>query len=175
MLAEQSLLDFLPFVSAQPQHVARSGMTSRFIVLNLTIITTILPQFNRAWPSQVKFRQCVAISKGNFYLLYRLLPYSIVHQSLSTLCFVFQSLGADEVVDYTQESVDQLFKHDPFDVVMDQIGGKQLSLCSLIVYEFLSNVIKPSIQLYPQGAQSVALLLLLPVNTVHPNQIGFVR
>lgn len=34
-----------------------------------------------------------------------------------------KSLGADEVVDYTQESVDQLFKNDPFDVVMDQIGG----------------------------------------------------
>ncbi len=34
-----------------------------------------------------------------------------------------QELGADEVVDYTQQSVDQLYKDNPFDAVLYQIGG----------------------------------------------------
>lgn len=34
-----------------------------------------------------------------------------------------QGLGADEVVDYTKQTVDQAFKDNPFDAVIDQIGG----------------------------------------------------
>lgn len=35
-----------------------------------------------------------------------------------------QDLGADEVIDYTQQTVDKVFKNNPFDAVIDQIGGK---------------------------------------------------
>ena len=41
---------------------------------------------------------------------------------IKQVCAV-QDLGADEVVDYTKQSVDQLFKNNPFDAVIDQIGG----------------------------------------------------
>lgn len=34
-----------------------------------------------------------------------------------------QELGADEVVDYTKQTVDQVYKNNPFDAVIDQIGG----------------------------------------------------
>lgn len=34
-----------------------------------------------------------------------------------------QELGADEVVDYTKQTVDQVYKTNPFDAVIDQIGG----------------------------------------------------
>jgi len=37
---------------------------------------------------------------------------------------VLQELGADEVIDYRQQSVDQVFKDNPFDAVVDQIGGE---------------------------------------------------
>ena len=37
-----------------------------------------------------------------------------------------QELGADEVVDYTRQSVDQVYKDNPFDAVIDQIGGDHL-------------------------------------------------
>ena len=37
-----------------------------------------------------------------------------------------QDLGADEVVDYKKQSVDQLFRNNPFDAVVDQIGGMPL-------------------------------------------------
>ena len=35
-----------------------------------------------------------------------------------------QELGADEVIDYREQSVDQVFKDNPFDAVVDQIGGE---------------------------------------------------
>ena len=38
------------------------------------------------------------------------------------LCGV-QELGADEVIDYTHQTVDQVFQANPFDAVIDQIGG----------------------------------------------------
>lgn len=41
---------------------------------------------------------------------------------MKQVCAV-QDLGADEVVDYTKQSVDQLYKNNPFDAVIDQIGG----------------------------------------------------
>lgn len=34
-----------------------------------------------------------------------------------------QELGADEVLDYTKQTVDQVYKNNPFDAVIDQIGG----------------------------------------------------
>lgn len=34
-----------------------------------------------------------------------------------------KDLGADEVVDYKKQSVNQLFRNNPFDAVVDQIGG----------------------------------------------------
>ena len=37
---------------------------------------------------------------------------------------VFQEMGADEVVDYTQQTVDQVFKTNPFDAVVDVVGGE---------------------------------------------------
>ena len=37
---------------------------------------------------------------------------------------MLQELGADEVIDYRQQSVDQVFKDNPFDAVVDQIGGE---------------------------------------------------
>ena len=40
---------------------------------------------------------------------------------------MLQELGADEVIDYRQQSVDQVFKDNPFDAVVDQIGGKSLT------------------------------------------------
>jgi len=40
---------------------------------------------------------------------------------------VLQELGADEVIDYRQQSVDQVFKDNPFDAVVDQIGGESWS------------------------------------------------
>lgn len=39
---------------------------------------------------------------------------------------VLQELGADEVIDYREQSVDQVFKDNPFDAVVDQIGGESL-------------------------------------------------
>ena len=39
---------------------------------------------------------------------------------------MLQDLGADEVVDYKKQSVDQLFRNNPFDAVVDQIGGQLL-------------------------------------------------
>jgi len=36
---------------------------------------------------------------------------------------VLQELGADEVIDYKEQSVDQVFQDNPFDAVVDQIGG----------------------------------------------------
>lgn len=42
---------------------------------------------------------------------------------MSKVCCAAQDLGADEVVDYTKQSVDQLYKDNPFDAVIDQIGG----------------------------------------------------
>lgn len=37
---------------------------------------------------------------------------------------VFQEIGADELVDYTQQTVDQVFKTNPFDAVVDVVGGE---------------------------------------------------
>ena len=34
-----------------------------------------------------------------------------------------QELGADEVVDYSAQRVDELYKNKPFDVVVDSVGG----------------------------------------------------
>lgn len=34
-----------------------------------------------------------------------------------------KEMGADEVVDYTQQTVDQVFKTNPFDAVVDVVGG----------------------------------------------------
>lgn len=39
-----------------------------------------------------------------------------------------QELGADEVVDYSTQRVDELYKDKPFDVVIDPVGG---ACCSL--------------------------------------------
>ncbi len=39
---------------------------------------------------------------------------------------MLQDLGADEVIDYRQQSVDQVFKDNHFDAVVDQIGGESL-------------------------------------------------
>ncbi len=36
---------------------------------------------------------------------------------------MLQELGADEVIDYKEQSVDQVFQDNPFDAVVDQIGG----------------------------------------------------
>lgn len=34
-----------------------------------------------------------------------------------------KTLGADEVIDYNQQPVDQLFRNNPFDAVLDVVGG----------------------------------------------------
>ena len=38
-----------------------------------------------------------------------------------------QELRADEVTDYTQTSVDQVFKDKPFDALLDVVGGKAIT------------------------------------------------
>ena len=35
-----------------------------------------------------------------------------------------QGLGADDVLDYTQDTVDKVFKNSPFDAVIDMVGGR---------------------------------------------------
>lgn len=36
---------------------------------------------------------------------------------------VLQSLGADECVDYHKDKFEEVYAHDPFDVIVDLIGG----------------------------------------------------
>ena len=55
---------------------------------------------------------------------------------MKQVCAV-QDLGADEVVDYTKQSVDQLYKNNPFDAVIDQIGG----IITIQLFVFASNVV----------------------------------
>lgn len=38
--------------------------------------------------------------------------------------YVMQGLGADEVLDYTKDTVDKVYINNPFDVVIDSVGGK---------------------------------------------------
>lgn len=45
-------------------------------------------------------------------------------------CCAAQDLGADEVLDYTKQSVDQVYKDKPFDAVIDQIGGIYLLMAA---------------------------------------------
>ena len=40
-----------------------------------------------------------------------------------------QSLGADAVVDYTKDKFEEMYANDPFDVVLDLVGGEQLICC----------------------------------------------
>ena len=35
-----------------------------------------------------------------------------------------QGLGADEALDYTKERFEEVYANDPFDVVLDLVGGK---------------------------------------------------
>lgn len=37
-----------------------------------------------------------------------------------------QSLGADAVVDYTKHKFEEVYANDPFDVVLDLVGGLSL-------------------------------------------------
>ena len=50
-------------------------------------------------------------------------------------CFAVQDLGADEVLDYTKQSVDQVYKDKPFDAVIDQIGGTHLLMAACIALQ----------------------------------------
>lgn len=38
---------------------------------------------------------------------------------------LLQELGADVAVDYTKNKFDQVFKDEPFDVVVDSVGGRK--------------------------------------------------
>lgn len=49
---------------------------------------------------------------------------SLLH-ACSSCFWLVQELGADEVVDYKAQRIDQLFANTPFDAVVDPIGGTE--------------------------------------------------
>ena len=53
-----------------------------------------------------------------------------------------QELGADEVVDYTKQTVDQVFKNNPFDAVIDQIGGEVHQHCCCLFHVAACTVLE---------------------------------
>lgn len=46
-----------------------------------------------------------------------------VTPSCTYLLLAMQSLGADKCVDYKKENFEELYANDPFDVILDLIGG----------------------------------------------------
>ena len=42
-----------------------------------------------------------------------------------------QELGADVAIDYTKEAFEQVCKDDPFDCVLDFVGGETVGTCML--------------------------------------------
>ncbi len=48
-------------------------------------------------------------------------------EDLLKMLKTLQELGADETVDYTKEDFSAKYKDQPFDVIMDSIGGAALS------------------------------------------------
>ena len=55
--------------------------------------------------------------------------------SVLIIATFLQSLGADECVDYKKDRFEDLYASDPFDVVLDLVGGE----LSLAVVELVST------------------------------------
>ena len=57
--------------------------------------------------------------------------YKAADKHLRAVCPWPQELGADETVDYTKEDFAQKYKDQPFDVIVDPIGGVSFDMPSM--------------------------------------------
>ena len=63
------------------------------------------------------------------------------HCSVLITATFLQSLGADECVDYKKDRFEELYANDPFDVVLDLVGGE---LCGAAVELVSTLLVVPS-------------------------------
>ncbi|KAL3148280.1 hypothetical protein ABBQ38_013746 [Trebouxia sp. C0009 RCD-2024] len=84
-----------------------------------------------------------------------------------------KELGADEVIDYTKQTVDQVFKNNPFDAVIDQIGGATTSQSLAVLKKtgHISFVLNENINYF----KLTAGLALGAVGMGPKHHLGFVR